>query len=183
MITLRPLPSLKQKRFQKYSNMEIKAFTRPVFKRSRGKLWHKLSMEMAYVFKFEGKNWRFYFSMSKPSYYYQCQKSWYFPSTGYCCLCGSCQETVDHVLSSCSVIAQSCYKTHLDAVVRIIHWELARKGNLKAKQNWLLDSRFKVFKTVCGQAVIFHYSVWLKSWENSSKNLINTIMKIIKKNL
>jgi len=49
----------------------------------------------------------------------------------------------------------------------------------KAKQSWLLDSRFKVFKILCGRAVIFHYSLWLKSWENSSKSLIYTIMKIL----
>ena len=46
----------------------------------------------------------------------------------------------------------------------------------KAKQNWLLDSHFKVFKIVCGRAVIFYYSIWLKSWENSAKSFINTII-------
>ena len=40
----------------------------------------------------------------------------------------------------------------------------------EAKQK--LDFRFKVFKMECGRAVIFHYSLWLKS-------LINTIMKIL----
>jgi len=48
-----------------------------------------------------------------------------------CRLCGSADETVDHVLTSCSVIAQSYYKKRHDAVARIIHWELARKAGLE----------------------------------------------------
>jgi len=36
----------------------------------------------------------------------------------------------------CSVIVQSCYKTCHDAVAQIIHWELARKGNLNIDANW-----------------------------------------------
>ena len=42
-----------------------------------------------------------------------------------------------------------------------------------------LDSRFNVFKILCGRAVIFHYSLWLKFLENSTQNLINAIMKIM----
>jgi len=55
-----------------------------------------------------------------------------------------------------------------------------RKFTNKAKQSWLLDSRFKVFKIVCWRAVIFRYSLWIKSCKNSAKNLNNAIMKIIK---
>ena len=47
-------------------------------------------------------------------------------------LCESCQE----IQSSCSVIARSCYKTHHDVVARIIHWDMARKGNLNINANW-----------------------------------------------
>ena len=54
---------------------------------------------------------------------------------------------------------------------------------IKVKQGWLLDSCFKVFKIVCGRAVIFHYSFWLKSWENSIKSLISAIMKSIWKSM
>jgi len=42
----------------------------------------------------------------------------------------SADETVDHLLTSCSMIAQSYYKKCHDTVARIIHWELARRGGL-----------------------------------------------------
>jgi len=53
----------------------------------------------------------------------------------------------------------------------------------KARQSWLLDSRFKVFKIICGRAVIFHYSLWLKSWENSAQNLNNENFVNIQKSM
>ena len=43
-----------------------------------------------------------------------------------CRLCGSTIETVDYILSSCAVIAQSYYKQRHDKVARIVHWELSK---------------------------------------------------------
>jgi len=50
-----------------------------------------------------------------------------FHQAGYasCHLCGLADETVDHLLTSRSVITQSYYKKRYDAVAKIIHWELS----------------------------------------------------------
>ena len=41
--------------------------------------------------------------------------------SGSCCLCGTADETIDHLLTSCSIIAQSYHKKHHDTVAKIIH--------------------------------------------------------------
>jgi len=57
-------------------------------------------------------------------------------SSASCCLCGSADETVDHLLTSCSVITQSCYKKCHDTVARIIYWELARRDGLECTNKY-----------------------------------------------
>jgi len=41
-----------------------------------------------------------------------------------CRLCHSCDETVDHLISGCSCIAQSQYKARHDQVALFVHWHL-----------------------------------------------------------
>jgi len=50
-----------------------------------------------------------------------------------CCLYGSADEMVDHLLTSCSTIAQSCYKKRHDTVARIMQ---ARRGGLKCTNKY-----------------------------------------------
>ena len=57
------------------------------------------------------------------------------PGSAKCWLCGSHNETVDHLLTSCHVIAQSCYKKRHDAVAQIVHWELAKRGGFDIVEN------------------------------------------------
>ena len=47
-----------------------------------------------------------------------------------CRLCGSNIETIDHILSSCTVIAQSHYKQRHGKVARIVHWKLPNREDL-----------------------------------------------------
>ena len=58
------------------------------------------------------------------------------PGSAKCRLCGSHNATVDHLLTSCHVLAQSCYKKHHDAVAQIVHWELAKRGGFDIVENW-----------------------------------------------
>ena len=53
-----------------------------------------------------------------------------------CRLCGSHDETVDHLLSSCNVIAQTYYKKCHDVAAKIIHWELAKRGGFECATKW-----------------------------------------------
>ena len=47
-----------------------------------------------------------------------------------CQLCGQSNETVDHLISSCSYIAQTAYKHRHDLVAKFIHWKLSAKYSI-----------------------------------------------------
>jgi len=47
-----------------------------------------------------------------------------------CRLCQSADKTIDHIISSCSYIAQSQYNKRHDLVASYIHWNLARLTEL-----------------------------------------------------
>jgi len=75
--------------------------------------------------------------------------NFHLPGSSSCRLCGTCPETIDHLLTSCSVIAQSWYKVRHDGVARIIHWELARKGNFEVVSNWWEHHPVSVLHNSC----------------------------------
>ena len=41
-----------------------------------------------------------------------------------CSLCGDREETIHHIISECSKLAQKAYKARHDWVGNVIHWEL-----------------------------------------------------------
>ena len=45
-------------------------------------------------------------------------------------------ETVDHLVSSCSKIAQTDYKERHNKVASMLHWYLCRKYNLPTADKW-----------------------------------------------
>jgi hypothetical protein len=47
-----------------------------------------------------------------------------------CKICGTEGETIEHIISSCTVLAQSEYKKRYDIFAKIIHMNLAVKFNL-----------------------------------------------------
>ena len=50
-------------------------------------------------------------------------------------MCGKAEETVNHVLSECSKLAQREYKRH-DWFGTKIHWEICRKYGIEVKEKW-----------------------------------------------
>ena len=44
-----------------------------------------------------------------------------------CRLCGDRDETINHIISECGKLAQEEYKTRLDWVGKVIHWEMCKK--------------------------------------------------------
>ena len=44
-----------------------------------------------------------------------------------CKRCGDRDETINHIISECSKLAQKKYKTRYDRVVKVIHWEMCKK--------------------------------------------------------
>ena len=51
-------------------------------------------------------------------------------------MCKVKEETIDHLVSSCSKIAQTDYKERHDKVVSMLHWNLCRKYNLPTPDKW-----------------------------------------------
>ena len=58
-----------------------------------------------------------------------------------CRMCGKAEETVNHVLSECSKLAQKEYKRQHDWFGTKIHWELCRKYGIEMKEKWYEHTR------------------------------------------
>ena len=52
-----------------------------------------------------------------------------------CRMCRKVDESIDHIVSSCSKLAQE-YKRRHDNLGKIVHWKLARKCNFEAGDKW-----------------------------------------------
>ena len=53
-----------------------------------------------------------------------------------CRLCKEKDETVDHLVSACSKIAQTDYKERHNKVATMLHWNLCKKYDIAAAKNW-----------------------------------------------
>lgn len=57
-------------------------------------------------------------------------------SSPLCRMCGERDETVSHIVSECSKLAQSEYKARHDRVATAVHWCLAKKHGLQHSDQW-----------------------------------------------
>ena len=53
-----------------------------------------------------------------------------------CRVCRKVDESIDHIASGCSKLAQKEYKRRHDNLGKIVHWKLARKRNFEAGDKW-----------------------------------------------
>ena len=53
-----------------------------------------------------------------------------------CRMCGQVDETVNHIISECSKLAQKEYKRRHDWAGKRIHWEVCRKNGIEVKPKW-----------------------------------------------
>ena len=53
-----------------------------------------------------------------------------------CRLCGAKDESISHLVSECSKLAQKQYKARHDSVAQIIHWELCGMYGFKREKKW-----------------------------------------------
>ena len=53
-----------------------------------------------------------------------------------CWLCGDRDETINHIISECSKLAQKEYKTRHDWLGKVIHWEMCKKLKFDHKNKW-----------------------------------------------
>jgi hypothetical protein len=53
-----------------------------------------------------------------------------------CRMCGQKDETVEHLVSACSKLAQTEYKARHDKVASIVHWHLCKKYGITVEKEW-----------------------------------------------
>ena len=59
------------------------------------------------------------------------------PSTPHFCrMCGNGNETVSHIISECSMLAQREYKRRHDNVAMYVHWRICEKYELDRANKW-----------------------------------------------
>ena len=57
-----------------------------------------------------------------------------------CRLCGDRDETINHIISECSKLAQKEYKARHDRVGKVIHWEMCRKFQFDHTNKWYMHN-------------------------------------------
>ena len=55
-----------------------------------------------------------------------------------CRLCGDRDETINHIISECSKLAQREYKARHDWVGKVIHWEMCKKFKFDHTNKWYM---------------------------------------------
>ena len=51
-------------------------------------------------------------------------------------MCRKVDESIDHIFSGCSKLAQKEYKRRHDNLGKLVYWKLARKCNFEAGDKW-----------------------------------------------
>ena len=57
-----------------------------------------------------------------------------------CRLCGDRDETINHIISECSKLAQREYKARHDWVSKVIHWEMCKKFKFDHTNKWYMHN-------------------------------------------
>ena len=57
-----------------------------------------------------------------------------------CRLCGDRDETINHIISECSKLAQKECKTRHDWVGKVIHWEICKKFKFDHTNKWYMHN-------------------------------------------
>ena len=65
-----------------------------------------------------------------------------------CCICDADDETVVHILSECSKLAQKEYKqVRHDNVTKMLHWKLSEKWGSNKAEKWYIHKPEKVLES------------------------------------
>ena len=57
-----------------------------------------------------------------------------------CKLCSDRDETINHIISECSKLAQKEYKSRHDWVGKVIHWEMCKKFKFDYTNKWYMHN-------------------------------------------
>ena len=67
-----------------------------------------------------------------------------------CRICGDRDETINHIISECSKLAQKEYKARHDWVGKVIHWEMCRKFQFDHTNKWYMHNLAPVLENDYG---------------------------------
>jgi hypothetical protein len=71
-----------------------------------------------------------------------------------CRICGTEGETIEHIISSCTVLAQSEYKKRHDIFAKIIHMNLAVKFYSYTPESCLENDSYKTYKLYFDKTIL-----------------------------
>ena len=63
-----------------------------------------------------------------------------------CRLWGDRDETINHIISGCSKLAQKEYKSRHDWVGKVIHWEMCKKFKFDRTNKWYMHNQAPVLE-------------------------------------
>ena len=63
-----------------------------------------------------------------------------------CRLCSERDETINHIISECSKLAQKGYKIRHDRVGKVIHWEIYKKLKFDHTKKWYMHNPASVLE-------------------------------------
>jgi hypothetical protein len=63
-----------------------------------------------------------------------------------CRMCGEREETINHIISECSKLAQTEYKGRHDKVAAAVHWGLCRMNDIECSKKWYEHRAEKVIE-------------------------------------
>ena len=63
-----------------------------------------------------------------------------------CSLCSDRDETINHIISECSKLAQKEYKTRHNWVGKVIHWEMCKKFKFDHTNKWYMHNQAPVLE-------------------------------------
>ena len=63
-------------------------------------------------------------------------------------MCGETGDTISHIVSECSKLAQGEYKRRYDDFTRMVHWKLHEKFDLEKPEKWYLHNPQNVSENV-----------------------------------
>ena len=61
-------------------------------------------------------------------------------------LCGDRDETINHIISECSKLAQKVYETRHDWVGKVIQWEMCKKFQFHHTKKWYIHKPASVLE-------------------------------------
>ena len=85
-------------------------------------------------------------------------------------MCRKVDESIYHIVSGCSKLAQKEYKRRHDNLGKIVHWKLARKCNFEARDKWYEHEPESVLENE-DYKILWDFSIQTKKYQELEREL------------